>query len=498
MNLSKNDSPQVKTLDHLFKPENVAIYVAKASFSFFIDGFIEQGFKKENLYLVSPTEKELSGIKCYKSFDNIPTDIIDLLILAVGRDYLIQSLKEILAIKTVRFIHFFTARTGEYDAIGLKIEDQIREILDKDYSNTQAIGPNCMGVYCPKHSSYMPGFPTEKGIIGLIFHSGDLCSRTIRYGFNRHNLKFSKGASIGNCVNLQVSDFLGYLNQDDETEIIVIYFEGFSRYGKGEGRKLFNLLKNMKKPVLFLRGGKTKRGQTAVLTHTGSLGTDKKIWQAIYKQTPLIEVGSSMNELIDYLFMFNRFYENNRGLSLQEQIKLYPKGKNTLVIIWSGGLGILDTDTLTDLGLDLPLFDSKTKDRLMKVYPLKVGSLSNPIDMPWISSRRYEQYLNLCKAAISENIDVIIMHTDARRRDKKIFEVRFNNLKTIREYIESLNKSLILILPEIPTSFRKTYYKMLVKEGFIVYSDLRRAAKAFLAFYEHGKKLRKILEKDYL
>ena len=252
----------------------------------------------------------------------------------------------------------------------------------------------------------------------------------------------------------------------------------------------------MRKPVLFLRGGKTKRGQSAVLTHTGSLGTDEKIWRAVYNQTPLIEVGSSINELIDFLFIFNKFYKNNRNLSLKEQIKIYPKGKNALVIIWSGGLGILDTDTLTELGVNLPLFDDKTKDRLMNIYPLKVGSLSNPLDIPWISTRRYSQYMDLCKAAISENVDFVIMHTDARRRDKKSFERMVNNLKTIKEYIESLNKILIIILPDSPVSIRKRYYNKLVNDGFIVYPDLRRATKAFLAFYEHGKKLRRMLISD--
>lgn len=491
-----NNNNDINSIDGLFKPLTVAIFEAKENFSFFIEGFKTQGFNPENLYLISPSEEEVLGIKCYKSFSDIPTDTIDLLILAVGRNRLIKSLREILATKTIKFIHFFTARTGEADEIGVKIEDEIRYILDHEYPNTRAIGPNCMGIYCPKYSSYLPDFPTEKGIIGLIFHSGDLCSRTIRYGFIRHNLTFSKGASIGNCVDLQVSDFLEYFNQDDETKIIIIYFEGFSRYGINEGRKLFNILKNMRKPVLFLRGGKTKRGRSAVLTHTGSLGTDEKIWRAVYNQTPLIEIGSSINELIDFLFIFHKFYKNNQGLSLKDQINLYPKGKNTLVIIWSGGLGILDTDTLTELGLNLPLFDDKTIEKLMKIYPIKVGSLSNPLDMPWISSRRHQQYLDLCKAAISEDIQLIIMHTDARHRDKKSFETMYNNLTIMKEYIESLNKILILILPDSPLLIRKRYYKRLVKDGFLVFSDLRRATKAFIAFYEHGRKLRSFLNND--
>ncbi len=483
----------IKSLDFLFKPRNVAIFEAKEKLDYFIEGFKSQGFKPENLYLISPTAEEMFGIKCYKSINDIPTDTIDLLILAVRRELLIQSLKEILASKKVNSIHFFTAGTGELDDIGVKIEDQIKKILDNEYPNIRAIGPNCMGVYCPGHSAFMPMFPTESGNIALIFHSGALCGRAIVYGFVRYNLKYSYGVSVGNCVNLQVSDFLEYFNQDNKTEIIGVYFEGFSRFNKFEGRKLFDILKKMKKPVLFLIGGKSKRAQTAVLTHTGSLGTDEKIWGAVYNQTPLIEVGSSFDELIDYLFMFYIFYKNNRGSTIEQRIVRYPKGKNALVIIGSGGMGIIDTDILTELKLNLPLFDDKTKEKLMKAYPLKIGSLNNPLDTPWIS--RSKGYPDLCKAAISENIDLVIMHSDSLRRGKTV-EIYYNNLKIIKEYVESLNKVLILILPEYPDSSRKRYYKRLIEDGFIVYPDLRRAAKAFLAFYEHGKKLRRMLEKD--
>lgn len=484
-----------KSLDGLFKPKTVAIYEAKENVGYFIEGFKIQGYPTENLFLISPSSNELFGIKCYKSIEEVPIDTIDLLILSIRREKLIDSLRNILSHKNVNFIHFFTAGTGEFDEIGLKIEDDLKEILDSEYPNIKAIGPNCMGVYCPEgKNSYLPVFPTESGMIGLIYHSGDLCSRTIMYGFQRYSLLFSKGASIGNCVNLQVSDFLDYFNKDSETEIISIYFEGFTRYSNLEGRKLYKTLKKMRKPVLFLRGGKTKRGQSAVLTHTGSLGTDDKIWQAIYKQTVLIEVGSSLDELIDYIFMFNQFYKKNRSLTLKEQIEIYPKSKNALVILWSGGLGIIDTDTLVDLGVNLPLFDDKTKEKLMNVYPVKIGSLSNPLDLPWIS--RSQGYLELCKVAISENVDFIIMHSDPRRRDEKTFENYYNILKSIKNYVESLNKILVLIVPEYPDAWRNEYYEMLIRDDFIVYPDLGRAAKAFLVFYEYGQKLKRLVNKD--
>ncbi len=482
------------SLDRLFKPRTVVIFEAKEKLGYFVAGFKSQGFNLDNLYLISPTEEQLFDIKCYKSLEEIPVDTIDLLILAVRREILIDALREISLKKRVNFVHIFTAGTGEFDDDGVEVEKQLKEFFDKN-GDIRSIGPNCMGVYCPTgHNSYLPRFPTDDGNIGLIFHSGDLHSKTVMFAYGRYRLTFKFGASIGNCVDLQVTDFLEYYNEDRDIDIIGIYFEGFSRYQESAGRKLFEVLTRMRKPILFLRGGITKRGQSAVLTHTGSLGSNERIWKAVIQQTPLIEVGSSLAELVDNLFMFHCFFKKNRNKSFEDQIKLYPREKNVLVILWSGGLGILDTDILTKLGLKVPLFNESTKKRLMDVYPIKIGSLSNPLDLPWVS--RSERYMDLCKAAISEDIDLVVMHTNAwGKRDPARFESYYNNIKRIKDYVESLNKVLILILAETPHQYRNDYHELLIDDDFIVYPSVERGAKSFLKLYEYGKKVKR-LEKD--
>jgi len=419
-----------KSLKLLFNPRNVVIFEAKEKLNYFINGFKSQNFNLDNLYLVSASDEELFGIKCYKTIDELPIDTIDLLILAVKREYLIDFLTHFLNKKKINFIHIFTAGTGEFDEIGEEIEIELKKILD-NHSSTKAIGPNCMGVYCPKgHNAYLPIFPTEDGKIGLIFQSGDLLTRTIVYGNSRYHIAFSKGVSVGNCVNLQVSDFIEYYENDDEIDIIAIYFEGFSKYQTFGGKKLLNLLKFVKKPVLILKGGLTKRAQSAVITHTGSLGTNNKIWNVIYKQTPSIEVSSSLDEMVDSIYIFNEFFKRYGELLFGEQIKLYPKGKNVLVILWSGGEGVLNTDILTKIGLNLPLFNGKTIERLRNVYPIKIGSLSNPLDLPWVS--RSNEYVELCKAAITENIDLIVIHANPwAMLDKQRFESYLHLLSVV-------------------------------------------------------------------
>lgn len=475
------------TLDYLFKPRNIAIFKASEKLGYMIKGLKEQNFNESKLYFINPSVDEVFGQKCYKTIKDIPDETIDLLILAVGRDSLIQNLKDLLEQKEIKTIHIFTAGTGESDEKGVEVEKELFEIFNSsDVNHPRAIGPNCMGVYSPKgHLAYEPFLPKEPGNISLVFQSGDLHSQTIRIGARRHGLKYSKGVSVGNCIDLQISDFLNYYNNDEETDLVLVYFEGINAHHPNEGKNLLKTLKSMKKPVLFMNGGKTSRAQKAVLTHTGSISTSQKIWKAIYDQTPLIEVPTSLDDIIDYAFLFSKIINRDKKLQNQYVIK-YPKGKNVLLILWSGGFGIVDTNTLTELGLNIPYFEGETLEKLRKIYPIKIGSLSNPLDIPWISTTKI--YQEVAKAAIIEEIDLVIIETDMWEEEEN-FEGYYNNLISIKRHCKALNKILILVLPEYPEDFRQRYYKELVRDGFIVYPSVRRAAKAFLALYEYGKKI---------
>ncbi|MFX0026246.1 MAG: hypothetical protein ACFE8M_07510 [Candidatus Hermodarchaeota archaeon] len=474
--------------DLLFNPKTVVILEAKEKISFFIQGFKRQGFNLDNLYLISSSEDKIHDIKCYKSINDIPIDSVDLLILSVNRDLLIDTLNKFLEKKNVNFIHIFTAGTAEFDEKGIQIERKIRLILDK-YPKTRAIGPNCMGLYNPNGKiAYYPSFPVEPGNIGLVFQSGDLHSKMIKFSTTRYNLRFSKGVSIGNCVDIQFSEILEYYNEDDEIDLICVYFEGFSILHQKEGKKLFQVLKSMKKPVLFMRGGKTKRGQSAILTHTGSLATSKNIWDAIYKQTPLIEVQSSIDELIDYTYCFSSYLSRFRNL--KKKI-IYPKGKRALVILWSGGFGILATDMLNELGLEMPVFEGEALEKLKHIYPIKIGSLSNPFDLPWIIHRK--EFVELSKAAIGDNIDIVIVETDAwSDMESERFKSYYNNLYKLKEYVESIDKIFVIILHQYPSKSREILHNMFIRDNFLVYSSIEIAAKAFFKLYEFGKKLHKI------
>ncbi|MBN1801504.1 MAG: CoA-binding protein [Candidatus Lokiarchaeota archaeon] len=470
------------SLDPLFYPRSVAIVYASNRFKFFITGLVSQNYNLENLYLVTSKKDELFGQKCYKTIDDIPLNELDLVIVAIRTEELVEKLKYILSKKKVKFFHIFTAGMGETGEAGENLEREIKNLIKKEGNGARVLGPNCMGVYCPSGGvSYNPNFPNKSGPIGLIYQSGDLHTKTIVFGEARHDLKFSKGASVGNCLDLQISDFLKYLNDDAQTKVICVYLEGFTKLHPREGRRLYHVLKAMKKPVLFMKGGRTKRSQIAAVTHTGAIVSDHKIWDAIFKQTPTIDVPPSLDDMIDYTYLFHELIKN------RENDKIYPRGKSVLVIVWSGGFGILAADIITQSGLDLPYFEGETLKKLQDIHQLKVGSLNNPLDLPWMVYT--DAYRNIAKAAITDEIDLVIIESDSWRNiQDPEFQWYYENILKIKKHIEKLGKILIITLPEYPSENRTRFYQNLVNDGFIVFPSMKRAAQAFIALYNYGKK----------
>jgi len=69
----------VEELERIFHPRGLAIVGASNKpgnlGAFFLGGFVQQGFDRDNIYVVHPTETEVGGIKAYPKAQDIPGDV---------------------------------------------------------------------------------------------------------------------------------------------------------------------------------------------------------------------------------------------------------------------------------------------------------------------------------------------------------------------------------------------------------------------------------------
>ncbi len=271
-------------LDKMFNPKTVVVIGDKGPGYTWLKNNMPVKEKGGNLYSVQLDEKEIPGIEAlgvtnFKSLAEVPEEI-DYALVAVPRNVAPYVLKDLIAVKA-NGAGFFTsgfAETGE--ELGVKLQEQIVEMARA--ANFNLVGPNCMGLYLPKAGvRFNADAPVvDDGRIGFLSQSG---THGIMFSLlaNANGMHVSRCASFGNAVILDVSDYIEYLAQDDETEIIGAYVEGVKN-----GRRFFEVLKaaTARKPVVIWKGGQTDAGARATMSHTGSLAAPQAIWDGMMRQ----------------------------------------------------------------------------------------------------------------------------------------------------------------------------------------------------------------------
>ncbi len=353
-----------KSLEFLFHPRSLALVGISISnpehwTRTFLDSLVESKFEGP-LYLVNPKGGEFEGLKVYPSLQDIPGPV-DYAIGLVSAQASPGVVKEC-ADKGVRAVHFCTSgfsETGEEE--GARLEARVAEVARQNH--VRVLGPNCMGIYCPKSRlSFNPTFPRESGAVGYISQSGGNAIHVVRQSMLL-GVRFSKVISYGNACDLNESDFIKYLANDADTKIIAIYIEGVK-----DGRRFRQALEEVakEKVVILLKGGLTEGGARAVAGHTAALAGSKVAWDSLCRQLGIIRV-NSVDELTDVLVTLS--------------FMPCPKGRNAALIGVGGGASVLITDAFEKGGLKVPRLPQKLIDKLREFIPVAGNILRNPVDL---------------------------------------------------------------------------------------------------------------------
>lgn len=341
------------------------------------------------LYPVHPVAKSVSGVKAYKTVNDID-DHIDLAIIIVPRDAVAEVLSQC-GEKGITAAIVITAGFREIGLEGLKMEMELISIA-REYG-IAVLGPNCFGIINTEselnmNATFARTIPAS-GNVAFISQSGSAGAYALEYAAAKE-IGLSKFVSIGNKAVLNENDFLRAFAQDASTKVILAYIEHFEN-----APKFFNLAKEITtgsnpKPILVIKSGRSKSGHRAAASHTGALVERDDLLDYLFRQYGIIRV-STMEALFDLARCFSD--------------QPLPSGKNIAIITNAGGPAIISCDEAEKYGLNVPELDEKVQQRLKTSLPMTV-SVKNPLDL--VGDADASRFVLALKAVLEDrDIDMI-------------------------------------------------------------------------------------------
>src|SRR3990170_9099242 len=356
-------SDLVKRLDRPFNPRPVAVVGDKRGMGYLWLNCMKTFVGK--VYSVQVDANEIPGIEAmgvpnYRSLLEIP-DKIDYVVCAVPRPVAARIIADCIE-KKVGAVALFTSGFAETETDdGIAAQEQITQMARE--AGLLLVGPNCMGIYNRRlgvrHSTDQVA--GDAGNVGFISQSGTHCINFSLVGAVR-GVRCSKSVSFGNAVIFDASDYIEYLANDPETEVIAMYIEGMK-----DGRRFFRVLRETArhKPVVVWKGGITTAGARAVYSHTASLATAPAIWDAAMRQAGVVQA-ENLDETID---------------AVKALVYCKPAtGRRLGLIAMTGGQSVVITDAFEREGLEVPLLTAGSYEKLSSFFNIIGGSYRNPLD----------------------------------------------------------------------------------------------------------------------
>lgn len=283
------------------------------------------------VYAVNPTANAVSGLPTYKTVGEIPDDV-DVAIVAVPA----ESVQDVVLDCAAKGVHGLVVVSAGFAETGEEGRIRQRKMvgLSRSYG-LRLIGPNCLGIIntdadVSLNASLSPLMP-PRGRAGFFCQSGALGTAILEKVYNR-GLGLSTFVSAGNRADVSGNDLLQYWEEDDTTEVVLLYLESI-----GNPRKFSRIARrvSLRKPIIAVRSGRTTQG--VPMGHAvRKIGAPPAAVDAMFRQAGVVQV-DTLDEMFDVAQLVAH--------------QPLPRGRRVAIVGNSDALGLLAADAAAAVGL---------------------------------------------------------------------------------------------------------------------------------------------------
>jgi acetyltransferase len=362
--LSENfQSARRQKVDQLFNPKSVVVIGVSENPHNLAKYIVENLFKFQfhgEIFLIGKKEGILFGRGICTSMEDLKEGIDVAVILTPAST--VPWVLETCGRKKIRWAIIETGGFSEYSEEGAKLEKEVLRIAQK--WGIRLVGPNGIGIINIENGFVVPFPPlnpkaVRKGKVSLLVQSGGV-SLTYLNLLSSASVGISKIVSMGNKLDLNEIDYLKYLIQDPQTEIIGIYLESIQR-----GRELLEIARSTSKPIILHKANIGEASKEIAKLHTSALANDDRVVDTALKQADIIRAKD-----------FRSFINAVKVLSLPPM-----KGNNLVILSRSGGIAIVAADSAERYGFRLFPLTRSFQNRIHSYFRAKVIQPTNPLDL---------------------------------------------------------------------------------------------------------------------
>ena len=314
------------------------------------------------VYPVNPKRDTVQGLKAYPSIADVPEapDVALLAVPAAATEDVVRACAE----KGVGAAIVFSAGYAELGAEGTAIQDRIRDIAAN--SGMRLLGPNCLGVFNSAIGYYGTftqsldrGVP-ETGPMAVVSQSGAYGSH-LAYLANKRGMGVKFMITTGNEADVEIAEALDYLAGDPDVTVIMAYAEGVR--DPVRFRAALRRAHDARKPIIFMKVGRSAVGARAAASHTASLAGTDAVYEALFREFG-VHRAQTTDEQLDVAYGCSR--------------SVYPAGGKLGIVTLSGGIGVQMCDAAERFGLSVSPMPVDAQKRLKDLLPF--AAVENPVD----------------------------------------------------------------------------------------------------------------------
>jgi acyl-CoA synthetase (NDP forming) len=277
--------PPVAKLSALFEPKTVCVAgVSSKSVNIgriILRNLLRDGFTSSQLVVLKHGDTEIDGVRCVPRPAELPGRV-DLAVLAVAAGTVPELLQELVHHEKAEAIIVIPGGMAEI-AGGVAKQRAAEEVLRcaraTAWGGPVVCGPNSMGITSgPGHydTTFIPAQKLQPRCgrlrnLAFVSQSGAF---TITRGSHLEQIVPRYLVSVGNQMDLGISDFVSYVAADPEVQVIAVYVEGFQ---PGDGRRFVSAAAAARaagKRVILYKGGRSPEGQGTAAGHTAAIAGD--------------------------------------------------------------------------------------------------------------------------------------------------------------------------------------------------------------------------------